>query len=320
MQDKVFLGIDTSNYTTSISFSNMEGEIIKNYKILLPVKEGERGLRQSDAVFAHIKNIPQIAKLIESELKEYNYEIMAVGHSAYPRDCEGSYMPCFLVGEAISELISSLYKIKNFKFSHQSGHIKSALYSAGISKIYEPFIAFHVSGGTTEILYVTPNSKKGCDITLIGGSKDLHAGQAIDRIGVKMGLKFPCGPQFEALATKNDKEIPVRKLSVDNLWCNLSGIENLALKLYETTNDKPLVCAFTLNYIGNTLIELTNNLRKQYKNIKIVFAGGVMSNSIIKKQINTSFKDVYFALPEFSSDNAAGIALLTRENFLKEVL
>lgn len=320
MQDKVFLGIDTSNYTTSIAISNFEGKIIKNYKILLPVKEGERGLRQSDAVFAHIKNIPQIAKLIESELKGYNYKIMAVGHSAYPRDCEGSYMPCFLVGESISDLISSLYKIKNYKFSHQCGHIKSAVYSAKIPKLEKSFIAFHVSGGTTEILYVKPDIIKGFDIKLIGGSKDLHAGQAIDRIGVKMGLKFPCGPQIEALAKENNKEIPVHKLSIDNLWCNLSGLENLALKLYETTNDKPLVCAFILDYISNTLIKLTNNLREQYNDVQIVFAGGVMSNSIIKKRISTCFENVYFALPEFSSDNAAGIALLTRENFFKEVL
>ena len=114
MSDKVFVGIDTSNYTTSIAFSDYYGRILKNYKILLPVKEGERGLRQSDAVFAHIKNIPLIAKQIQEDLRDFDYEILAIGHSAYPRDSEGSYMPCFLVGEAVSELISSLYKIKNY--------------------------------------------------------------------------------------------------------------------------------------------------------------------------------------------------------------
>ncbi len=317
MSEKVFVGIDTSNYTTSVALCSIDGNIIKNYKILLPVKEGERGLRQSDAVFAHIKNIPQIANLLKNDLKEYNYEIMAVGHSAYPRDCEGSYMPCFLVGEAVSDLIASLYKIKQYKFSHQSGHIKAAIYSAGMGNLNEDFIAFHVSGGTTEILYVTP-CDSGFKVEIIGGSKDLHAGQAIDRIGVKMGLKFPCGPQIEGLARGNTKKIPSYRISVNDFWCNLSGLENLAYNLYESTNDKALVSAFTLNYIEKVLFKLTCNLKEKYKNIKIVFAGGVMSNTIIKESVTSKFDNVFFALPEFSSDNASGIALLTKERYLKE--
>ena len=153
MAKKIFLGIDTSNYTTSCAFCDFEGNILKNLKILLPVKEGERGLRQSDAVFAHIKNIPLIAEKIKADTD--NYEVVAIGHSAYPRDCDGSYMPCFLVGEALSELISSLNKVDNFRFSHQAGHIQAAIYSSGAVINNDDFIAFHVSGGTTEILHVS---------------------------------------------------------------------------------------------------------------------------------------------------------------------
>ena len=116
MLKKAFIGIDTSNYTTSFAICDIEGTILRNYKVLLPVKEGERGLRQSDAVFAHIKNLPIIAQKIKEDTE--NYEILAIGHSAYPRDIEGSYMPCFLVGEALSDILSSLYKVENYKFSH----------------------------------------------------------------------------------------------------------------------------------------------------------------------------------------------------------
>ena len=317
MAKKIFLGIDTSNYTTSCAFCDFEGNILKNLKILLPVKEGERGLRQSDAVFAHIKNIPLIAEKIKADTD--NYEVVAIGHSAYPRDCDGSYMPCFLVGEALSELVSSLNNVDNFKFSHQAGHIQAAIYSSGAVINNDDFIAFHVSGGTTEILHVSVVDSN-FKIDLLGGSSDLHIGQAIDRIGIKMGLKFPCGPEIENLARENTAKIPSYKLSVKNLSCNISGIENLAIKLYDETGDKALVSAFLLDFVYKSIEKLTINVRELYPNAKIIFAGGVMSNLIIQDRLKKIFKEVYFAKPEYSSDNAAGVALLTRRKYLdKEV-
>lgn len=314
MPKKAFIGIDTSNYTTSFAICDLEGNILKNYKILLPVKEGERGLRQSDAVFAHIKNLPLIAQKIKEDSEDY--EILAIGHSAYPRDVEGSYMPCFLVGEALSDILASLYKVENYKLSHQAGHIRASVYSSGATTD-NSFIAFHVSGGTTEILYVT-KAENGYKIDLIGGSSDLHAGQAIDRIGVKMGLKFPCGMKIEELAKENKNIIPSYNISVKGFECNISGLENIAVKLLEKTNDKALVSAFTLDFISKTIEKLTENLREKYPNEQIIYAGGVMSNMIIQGNIKSKFPRVYFATPEFSSDNASGVALLTRMKFLNK--
>ena len=148
MHKKVYIGIDTSNYTTSCAICSEDGLILENYKALLPVKEGENGLRQSDAVFAHVKNFELISSYIKE--KHADYEIVAIGYSAYPRDCENSYMPCFLVGKAVAEMISALYNIDIYKFSHQMGHVQAAIYSSG-AQIEDDFIAFHVSGGTTEI-------------------------------------------------------------------------------------------------------------------------------------------------------------------------
>ncbi len=313
MQNKVVIGIDTSNYTTSCAVCDFNGTILENYKEPLPVRDGERGLRQSDAVFAHVKNFQIISSRIKE--KHADYEIVAIGYSAYPRDALGSYMPCFLVGQAVGEMISALYGIPSFQFSHQSGHIQAALYSAGILT-QEAFIAFHVSGGTTEIVSVKP-SECGFEVELIGGSTDLHAGQAIDRIGVKMGISFPCGKEIERLAKENIKNIPSYKISVTDFSCNLSGLENLALKLYKETNDKCLTAAFVLNFIANTLEKLTDNIRNKYGNIKIVYAGGVMSNKIIQSYISEKFSEVYFAEPEFSADNACGTAILTYKKFTK---
>lgn len=313
MKEKnVFVGIDTSNYTTSIGIVSDGGEVIGNFKLLLPVKSGESGLRQSDAVFAHIKNIP----LLCDKVRELcgSYKIKAVGYSAYPRDAAGSYMPCFLVGEAVAKTLGAFYASPVYGFSHQSGHIRAALYSSGLCT-NEDFVSFHISGGTTEILYVGQADGK-FNIKILGGSKDLHAGQAIDRAGVLMGLNFPCGREMNALANLNERKITSPKICVSGFDCNLSGLENMASKLYCETGDKSYVSAFVFEFIGKTVQKLSENVRKKYPDIKIVYAGGVSSNSIIRRRIEDSFDSVFFASAEYSSDNAAGTALLTRERYI----
>ena len=317
MPEKIFLGIDTSNYTTSFSVCNYNGEILCNIKKLLPVKEGENGLRQSDAVFSHIKNISFINDQIYEFFASNNYELLAIGYSAFPRDVNGSYMPCFLVGESIAKMLSSVNTIPAYGFSHQIGHIRAAMYSSGAVLNNDNFIAFHISGGTTEILNVK-NIDNGYKIEIIGGSSDLHAGQAIDRIGVKMGILFPCGKEMEKLSKENTKSIPKHKICVKDFYCNLSGLENLAFSLYDKTGDKNLVSSFVFDFIGETIEKITDNLRKKYKNIPIIYAGGVMSNTIIKDRLQEKFNNIYFAKPEFSSDNACGIALLAREKYLNK--
>ena len=308
MLKKVFLGIDTSNYTTSLAIVDENGDVLHNIKKLLPVKEGERGLRQSDAVFAHIQNFKQISEEIRMQER---FDIIAIGFSKFPRDVEGSYMPCFSVGEAMAKMLGAIMKAPVYEFSHQAGHIRAAIHSSGVA-IRDEFIAFHISGGTTEILSVKRAEERFL-VDLIGGSIDLHAGQAIDRIGVLMGLKFPCGKEMEQLALENTAKIPGFNVCVKEFTCNLSGLENLTIKLYKETNDNNLVSAFVFEFISKTLVKITERLREKYPNHQIIYGGGVMSNSIIKKRLNEKFEDIYFAEPQFSTDNAAGVALLTKD-------
>ncbi|MBR5515700.1 MAG: peptidase M22 [Clostridia bacterium] len=304
---KYFLGVDTSNYTTSLSVCDETGKIIKNCKKLLPVKQGERGLRQSDAVFAHTVNIPLVAQELGS------YMPSAVAYSAFPRDNEGSYMPCFLCGKAYAEALGSLLDIPVCHFSHQRGHIRAALYSAGADHLLgKEFLAFHLSGGTTEILHV-----KDDEIKLIGGSSDLTAGQAIDRVGISLGMSFPCGAEMERIAESTVNKVKP-KISVKGLECNFSGLENLALKLYNSGATKEETAAYTLEFVLITLDKLTQNLINEYPNLPLVYSGGVMSNKRIKEHFTDKY-GAYFAKPEFSSDNAAGIALLCFDKYMREI-
>ena len=311
MDKSCFVGIDTSNYTTSLALVSDGGEVLANLKAPLPVKAGECGLRQSDAVFAHVKNIPQLMRAARELLA--SYRVAAVGVSARPRDMEGSYMPCFLAGVAAAEAFAAAAGAPLHTFSHQGGHLAAALYSAGAEHLLEAaeFGAFHVSGGTTDMLFVKPLPAE-FSVEQIGGSADLHAGQAIDRIGVALGLSFPCGPALELLARENTARVPRPRISVRDGVCNLSGLENLALKLYRETGDKALCAAYTLSFLTETLTAMAEQLREKRGEVPIVFAGGVMSNRIIAKALSERLTDIYFAEPQFSADNAAGVALLCR--------
>ena len=320
-ENHLILGIDTSNYTTSAALCNLDGEVVLNLKKLLAVAEGERGLRQSDALFAHTKNLPQVMEQMKLFLNEHfpERQIVAIGYSATPRDVEGSYMPCFLSGVATASAVAATLGCPAFPFSHQSGHIMAALYSAGKTELIKgdkPFAAFHVSGGTTELLLVTPE-ENGFAVEQIGGTADINAGQAIDRTGVLMGMRFPCGKSMEESLESREFSPMKTRISVKGLQCNLSGLENLAKAMFEKTGDRAEVSAYCFDFVADTLARMTENLRADYPDIPVIYAGGVMSNRRIKARLS-NFENTYFSSPEFSSDNAAGVALLCRERYLKE--
>lgn len=309
-----FVGFDTSNYTTSAAVTDAQGTVIANLKIPLPVAAGERGLRQSDAVFAHTKNLP----LLCEQLREYTkgMRVRAVGVSVTPRDAQDSYMPCFLAGKAAASAYASALPCELFHFSHQSGHIRAAVYASGreAELLHTPFYAFHVSGGTTEVLFVTPETD-GFRMELIGGTDDINAGQAIDRVGVRLGFAFPCGKAMEEAAARYEGKIPKAHIHVNGCRCNLSGLENLADKLFCQTGNKELVCAYVLDFVGETLRALTLGAVATHGAHPVLYAGGVMSNQRMRVSLAKGI-DACFAQPTYAADNAAGIALLCRDRYL----
>lgn len=301
-----YLGIDTSNYTTSVALYNDEDNSVVNLKQLLPVKSGEKGIRQSDAVFHHTVQLPQLIKKI---FNGKNIKIKSVGVSTKPCNIDNSYMPCFLTGMSVSTGISCALNVPMYEFSHQDGHIVSALYSSNtLYLINSKFIAFHVSGGTSQALLVEPNGKY-FKTTLISDSLDLKAGQAVDRVGVMLGLDFPCGPELEKLALKSNSQYKKIKVFRRDGFFSLSGVENKCKKMLDYGEKTEDIALFCLNYIYSALEDSVVEITDEYGNLPIVFSGGVMSNTIIKNKILEKF-NAYFAEPQYSSDNACGIAIL----------
>lgn len=303
-----YLGIDTSNYTTSAAvFDDETGNLLQK-KELLPVKEGALGLRQSDAVFHHTCQLPE---MVEAVLSQYDGRMAAVAASDRPCQAEDSYMPCFLTGIGSARQLAAVLHVPLFRFTHQQGHVAAAACGAGhIELLEQDFIAFHVSGGTTDALYVHPDNHDviRCEMTL--HSLDLKAGQLIDRVGLLLGLPFPAGPKLEQLALKATGSYSPKPVLRDGN-CSLSGVENQCQKRKQQGQPDEEVALFCLMSVLAAVDGMTVELQKRYPGLPILYAGGVMSNLIIREALEKRFHG-YFAPPAFSSDNAAGIAMLAR--------
>ena len=308
--NKHSVGIDTSNYTTSAA--RYDGErVLENRKLLLPVKPGEKGLRQSDAVFHHVKQLPQVLEPI-LEMGPAG----VVGVSITPRSEIGSYMPCFLVGKGFACTLGAAWGVGVKFFSHQQGHIAAALYSAGKLELLDrKFLAFHVSGGTTEALLVRPDPQGMPEVELAAQSLDLKAGQAVDRVGVMLGMGFPCGPELERAALAWDGPVKA-KAYMKGRDCSLSGVENQCRKLWEEGHPREEVARTCLEMVLAALDAMCAGLLEDFGPLPVVFSGGVCSNSILRERLTEKYGGA-FAAPEFSADNGAGAAILAwRRRFL----
>ncbi len=297
------IGFDTSNYTTSIAF--FDGKDGMNCSKLLPVREGELGLRQSDAVFQHIKSLPELSDRLFSHISAG--DITAVGVSTRPRAVEGSYMPCFTVGYTHAKLLANALKVPLIECSHQQGHVAASLWSAGRLDLMErPHLAWHLSGGTTELLLVEPdNGNVKC--TCIGGTSDISAGQLIDRTGQLLKLPFPSGKHLDAL-WKEAENTDVFKVKCPEFTFSLSGVQNKVSTYYSNCQDKAETAAYALRCVCYAVLAATKNAQNAYPGLPVVFSGGVASNSMLRQTLLPL--DPIFSAPEYSTDNAMGVAVL----------
>lgn len=303
MNTPLCLGLDTSNYTTSVALFDGVGG--KNVSRLLDVVPGELGLRQSEAHFQHVKHLPELFRKLHREML-FDAPIQAVGASTRPRAVDDSYMPCFLAGESQGRTLATVLKVPFFPFSHQQGHLAAAAWSAGHMDLLDhPLLAWHLSGGTTELLHVVPN---GASIlaTRVGGTSDLSAGQLIDRTGILLKLAFPAGKALDALSTQSNAH-DFYSVKLNGLTFSLSGMENKVKTMAEQGSAPELLAHFVLHTIADIVCRATAAAREKYPNLPVLCSGGVASNSMLRQAL----RDAIFAKPCDSADNAMGAAILT---------
>ncbi|MFZ7120396.1 MAG: peptidase M22 [Eubacteriaceae bacterium] len=312
--DKYFLGIDTSNYTTSLAVINENGKIINDIRIPLKVKLGKKGLRQSEAVFQHVQNLNKLSE----QINNYGEKILAVASSTVPRIAVDSYMPVFNVSKNIGHLVSSLLGIPFHETSHQIGHIRNAIQFSQINT-KNPFIALHLSGGTNEVLFVDVSDKK-IDIEIIGETLDITAGQLIDRVGVDLGLNFPSGKIMEEIICQDDKDLIQLTYYFKEGNFSFSGVETYLKRQYrENKFDIKHICINVFNNVYKSIEKAILYHSNLYNTKDVLLLGGVMSNMYIKKNLLNSLSssgiNIHFCKDKYCGDNAVGVAFVAKDNY-----
>ncbi len=318
------LGIDTSNYTTSLAITDINGIILIDRRKLLTVRQGERGLRQSHALFQHMENLPEMLLALFGEIDKNR--IGAIAASDRPRPIEGSYMPVFKAGVNYGKVMAASLGVPFFEFSHQEGHLEAVRRHSSLSGETE-FLAYHLSGGTCELLHV-----KNGSIEILGGSKDLSFGQVIDRVGVARGMEFPAGKEMDLIAV-NFRDKPrdpdkaafiksglLKKIPIDGYEINLSGIETQCQREMQKSADAEALIYELFQNISACLCKLTEKAVSETSCGRILFTGGVSASRFVRDEIRRYFDgrelfdgkplQIVFGEPELSSDNAVGAAFL----------
>ncbi len=341
MTEEVYLGIDTSCYTTSLFFMDREGHAAAETRRILKVKPGGCGLQQSEMLYQHTRNLPE---LMEEAARGHRFNVRGIGVSARPRPREDSYMPAFLAGLGFARSLAALYGIPLWQISHQENHLEAALWSAN-GPDADRFLFLHASGGTTDLL-LAEKENSVYKLTEIGGSLDLHAGQFVDRAGVALGLGFPSGPALEQLAEQHT-EIPEIPVSVHKTKVSLSGPCTWVLRAIEKAKQEkefshqsdPVTAAdgSTANNfadakvlteeshitaanlaagvqwgLAETFVRMIRNGAAEHNVKHVILAGGVCANRWIRNHVveKLAKRGIRVWMPDnrYSGDNASGCA------------
>jgi len=314
---KYCIGIDTSNYRTSLAAVDTDGNMTGSYRKLLAVKKGERGLRQSEALFQHVENLPELSQSLFQDIDEGSICCIAV--SIRPRPVEGSYMPVFNAGASLGRSLAAAVKVPLYEFSHQEGHIEAVRYYSPLRET-ERFICFHFSGGTTEAI-LAEETEGETEYSIVGGSRDISYGQLLDRIGVALGMAFPSGAEMDDIACSYNGELmKITGIKCREGFINLSGIETLCQRMIPSSDRNQLI-ATIFNSICTSMAEMTLEISSKFGVKDFLYAGGVSSSRYIRNRLPAMVgEDVrtVFGSPELSSDNAVGTALLGRRRYVSE--
>lgn len=311
----VTLGIDTSCYTTSVAILDEQSRLVADCRRILTVKPGKRGLQQSEMVFQHTRNLPELFSQACQQLAR-PLRFQAIGVSAFPRPLPDSYMPAFLVGEGYAKVLALSQAAPLYRLSHQENHILAGIWSAGGPNAAD-FLAVHLSGGTTEIVRVTKPADTAAaprlSVDILGGTNDIHAGQFIDRIGVLLGLRFPAGPQLEALAGQVQEPPVVIPVTVRQACVSFAGPETHVRKLTEQGAAPAAIAAGVELCIAKAVTTMIKQAIAQTGITEVLLVGGVTANQFIRNYLCRQLEaaqlaKLYFPHPVYSPDNATGAA------------
>lgn len=302
----IVAGFDTSAYTTSLAAVDQEGRVVFDGRRPLPVPPGARGLRQSVAKELHQRHLPLlIGELFACVPPE---RLKAIAVSDRPRPVAGSYMPVFLAGVSAAARLAEELGIPLYRFSHQEGHI-AAIRAFGPLADAADFLCYHLSGGTTELLEV-----RGGRIAILGGSRDLAAGQLLDRVGVALGMAFPAGPELDRHAANTGSPRTtapmLTRIPVKDAWLHLSGIESQCQRRIADGAPGSLLISELFERLAEGLAKTIHAGCRQSGLDRVILAGGVSQSRTLRSLLVERCPGIHLYFGEYGADNGVGAAVL----------
>lgn len=200
---------------------------------------------------------------------------------------------------------------------HIEGHIAANYLT--YPDLKPPFLALVVSGGHSHLVYV----KDYTEFEIMGKTRDDAVGEAFDKVARVLGLPYPGGPEVSKLAQKGTFSYKLPKTKFDNFDFSFSGIKtaviNIAHKEGEKLRKADMACSFE-NTVCEELVHTTFEVVTKLQVDKIVLAGGVSANRLLREMITTEAqkRNVKAYMPDlkYCTDNAAMIASASYYNFL----
>jgi N6-L-threonylcarbamoyladenine synthase len=322
--DSYILGIESSCDDTSAA-------VLKNNKILANIIANQAvhnfygGVVPELASRAHQQNIIPVVHKALAEAKIHKNQLHAIAFTNGP-----GLLGSLLVGVSFAKSFSMALGIPLIEINHMHAHVLAHFIDdeQQPSKPAFPFLCLTVSGGHTQIMVV----RDYFEMQPLGQTIDDAAGEAFDKAAKIMGLPFPGGPLIDKLASEgNPYAIKFPHPNIPGLDFSFSGLKTSILyflrdRLKENPDyiemNKPDICAS----IQHTIVEiLMNKVRKAVKETginRVAIAGGVSANSGLRQaMINEREKsgwDVFIPKFEYTTDNAAMIAIAGYYKYLKE--
>ncbi len=307
------LGLETSCDETGVALYDSEHGLLADALFSqIDLHRAYGGVVPELASRDHVKRMLPLIRQVMADAGTVASDIDAIAYTAGP-----GLVGALLVGASCAQALAFAWDIPALGVHHMEGHLLAPMLEAQPPEF--PFVALLVSGGHTQLVRVD-----GIGLyELLGETLDDAAGEAFDKTAKMMGMQYPGGPEIAALATKGVAGrfvFPRPMTDRPGLEFSFSGLKTSALNTWQQCqsagdDSEQTRCDISLAFQQAVVETLTIKCKRALKQTglkRLVIAGGVSANKSLRLSLEKMLGDlngnVFYARPEFCTDNGAMIA------------
>lgn len=307
------LGLETSCDETGVALYDSERGLLADALFSqIDLHRAYGGVVPELASRDHVKRMLPLIRQVMADAGTVAADIDAIAYTAGP-----GLVGALLVGASCAQALAFAWDIPALGVHHMEGHLLAPMLEAQPPEF--PFVALLVSGGHTQLVRVD-----GIGLyELLGETLDDAAGEAFDKTAKMMGMQYPGGPEIAALATKGVAGrfvFPRPMTDRPGLEFSFSGLKTSALNTWQQCqsagdDSEQTRCDISLAFQQAVVETLTIKCKRALKQTglkRLVIAGGVSANKSLRLSLEKMLGDlkgnVFYARPEFCTDNGAMIA------------